>query len=394
MKLFWKIFWVFLAWRLILLLPLIFGSHFVPVQPNSAMYTMWAYTRPYFPVGSFLLYSWANFDGVHYLTIVGSGYLYGADGRFFPLYPMTSALVSFWGGRGAFMGFQEFLSAFFLSNEAFLLALYVLYKLIRLDFDKKTAWWTIVLLLVFPTSFFFGAVYSESFFLLLSVLVFYFLRTRKLWLATLATMLLLTTRITGLCIVPVMLYYIFQDEITLLVKRKRFIFKHFWRKLAMTATLFLGIAIFALYCQLAWKDALFFIHAQMHVVPGRSSAVVLFPQTLFRYIKILTTVSHTQFVWWISLLEFTSFFFGTMLLIVGFFKKIYPAYLIYSILSFLFITASGTFAGLGRYVMILFPLFIAFALVKNPYIKIAYIVVSFIALLILTLFFAQGYLVA
>lgn len=394
MKLFWKIFWVFLAWRLILLLPLIFGPHFVAMQPNSVMYTMWAYTRPYFPVGSFLLYPWANFDGVHYLTIVGSGYLYGADGRFFPLYPFVSAAVSYFGGRGAFMGLQQFFSAFLLANGAFVASLYFLYKLIRLDYDKKIAWWTIVLLLVFPTSFFFGATYSESFFLLLSILVFYFIRTKKMWYASIAAMLLLTTRVTGICIIPIMLYYIFQDEITLVLKRKKFVVKNLWRKLGMTAILPIGIGIFALYSLLAWKDALFFIHAQMHVVPGRSSSIVLFLQTIVRYLRILVTVPHTQFVWWISLLEFASFFFAATLLVVSYFKKINMSYLVYSLLSFLFITASGTFAGLGRYVMILFPLFITFALVKNKYVKIVYIIISFVALLILTLYFAQGYLVA
>jgi hypothetical protein len=55
---------------------------------------------------------------------------------------------------------------------------------------------------------------------------------------------------------------------------------------------------------------------------------------------------------------------------------------------------NGTFSGLPRYVMVLFPVFIGFALTKNVYLKIIYILISLTGLFFLTAFFTQGYFIA
>lgn len=92
---------------------------------------------------------------------------------FFPLYPF---LLRACGDTE----FTRALAGVIISNVSFLLALYFLYRLTRLDFPEDTAWSTVWIVAFFPTAAFFGAVYTESLFLLLLLLTFYAAR-RQNW---------------------------------------------------------------------------------------------------------------------------------------------------------------------------------------------------------------------
>lgn len=389
-----KIVLIFVIWRILLFLPLLFAQHTIPWQQNSAQYTLWAYVRPYTPVSSFLLYPWANFDGVHYLTIANYGsYEHGSDGRFFPLYPFLVHAITLAFGKVAIFGSVVFFTSFLVSNIAFLLALIMVYKLIVLNFSEKIAFQTIFLLLFFPTSFFFVSIYSESLFLLLTVLIFYFLKKKKFFFATILSMALLVTRVVGIAIIPILIWeiiYLDRKIFNNFQKNKLNILKNIGL-IILTPLALLG---FIWVNQHYWGDPFFFIHAQEHVVAGRTAGVIFFPQTMFRYIKILFSVPYSHFDWWISLLEFTSFIFTAVLLVYAYIKKIPFSYIIFSLLCFLLPTQSGTFSGLPRYTMILFPIFIAFALVKNKYIKIIYCIIGAFAMFLLLAFFSKGYFIA
>ena len=389
-----KIILIFVIWRILLFLPLVYAQKYIPLQHDSIQYTLWAYVRPYSPVSSFLLYPWANFDGVHYLTIANYGsYEHGSDGRFFPLYPFLVHALTLAFGKVAIFGSVVFFTSFLVSNIAFLLGLIMLYKLIVLDFSEKIAFQTILLLLFFPTSFFFGSIYSESLFLLITVLIFYFLKKKKFFFATILSMALLVTRVVGIAIIPILIWeiiYIDRKIFHSFQKNKLHILKNIGL-IALTPLALLG---FIWVNQHYWGDPFFFIHAQEHVVTGRTAGLILFPQTMFRYVKILVSVPYSHFDWWISLLEFSSFIFTAVLLIYAYIKRIPLSYFIFSLLCFLLPTQSGTFSGLPRYTMILFPIFITFALIKNKYIKIAYYIVGAITMFFLIAFFSKGYYIA
>lgn len=391
-----KIILLFFIWRVLLFLPLLFASAHIPQQQNSIQYTIWAYTRPYFPVNNFLLYPWANFDGVHYLTIATDGnYFHGSDGRFFPFFPFVVRAITLILGKGVLFGPIVFFTTFFVANAAFLASLIMLYKLIRLHFEENTALQSICLLLVFPTSFFFGSLYSESTFLLLSVLVFYFLAKKRFLLATVFSMALLVTRVVGIAIIPILIWEIISYDKTIFTKKEFFKNKmKIVQNILLIALIPLGLLGFMWFNQHYWGDPFFFIHAQEHVVVGRSSSVVFFPQTLFRYAKILLTVPLSHFDWWISALELFSFVFTAIFLIVGYIKRLPVGYILFSLLCFLIPTQSGTFNGLPRYTMVLFPLFLAFALIPNKFIKIVYCIAGILALFFLLAFFSKGYFVA
>lgn len=393
---------LFLVWRLFLFLPLSYAQTHIPMQHDSRQYTLWAYAGKYPPVSSYFIYPWSNFDGVHYLTIAGDGgflnpfgYQHASDGRFFPLYPLLISFTTFLIGYGLPFGPQVFFSAFFLSNFFFLLSLILFYFLIKLDFSENTALTAIILLLCFPTSFFFGATYSESLFLFLSLATFFALRKRLLLVASISAFFLVATRVVGVVIIPIVLYEMWKDDYVLIFKEKKKIsIWQFLGKLIFSLLIPFGLILFALYNWYQWKDPLFFIHAQEFVGDGRSTGIVLFPQTIFRYIKILITIPHFQIQWWVSLTEFASFFFGLIFLFVAYRKKVNLGYILFSLLMFFIATENGTFSGLPRYIMVLFPIFIGFALTKNVFIKIIYAVVGLIGLFFLTAFFARGYFIA
>ncbi len=145
--------------------------------------------------------SWARLDGLVYISIADGGYTYTARENgvtgFFPLYPLLIRLVSIVTGDPISAGLL-------ISHAAFFAALVLLYRLCLHEFnDRHAAARTIFYIAAFPTAFFFSAVYTESLFLLLSVLVFYAARHRRWLIAIAAATLASAARIQGVILVGV-----------------------------------------------------------------------------------------------------------------------------------------------------------------------------------------------
>lgn len=380
-----KIFIWFLTWRLLLFLPPLFAaSLYLSYRPDAPYTNMWYFIKPYFPVENPLFYPWANFDGVHYLNIAGHGYTTNA--RFFPLYPLLILLVSFLFGKGIPYGALQFFTAFFISQLFFFLSLVAFNKLLAFDYKKNIVERTILFLLLFPTSFFFAAIYTESLFLFLTILSLYFARRRKWLFASLCGMLLTATRVVGIAILPALMYELWTTE-----KNKKVVLKKSFSLFLVP----LGIIIYAIYNFFIWNNPLHFWVSQGTLGNSRSVfGVVLPPQTVIRYMKILTTLPLIQFEWWIALLEAVVFALCCLLLFIAWKKKVRASYLVFAALAFLIPTLSGTFSGLPRYAIVLFPIFIALALTKNKYITIIYAIIAPLLLFMLLMFFSRGYFVA
>lgn len=322
----------------------------------------------------FSLSPWGNFDGVHYLTIAKTGYT--TEGNFFPLFPLFIRFLS--------PIFGDFFAGLLIANLSFLIALIFLYKLIMLDFSSNIAKQSIIFLLIFPTSFYFGAIYTESLFLLLIVSSFYLARRNNWVLSSFLAIFASATRLVGIFTLPALLYQYVKKE------GLKFSFKLF--SLFLIPAGLMGYAVFNFY---KWGDAFYFIKAHGNLANSRSvDSVVLFPQTIFRYFKILTDLPLTQYEWWIAFLEVSVFFIVSILLFMVWKKNIRREYLIFSILAFLLPVLSGTFSALPRYVITLFPIFIALALIKNKLLKWSYVIISPVILFILLMFFSRGYFVA
>jgi len=348
----------FIVWRILLFIFPLFSS-FIPLK-----------NKYIFPQSI-----WGNFDGVHYLNIAGNGYTNNA--RFMPLYPLMIKSLSLF-------GFSQFIAGLFLSNLFFLLSLFVLYKLIKLDFSKNIIILVTIFILVFPTSFFFGAVYSESLFLLLILLSFYFARQKNWLLAGIFAGLSSATRIVGIIMFFTLLveFYLQKEKISL-------------KNLLYIAIAPVGTIIYAIYNKVKWGSFFYFLQAHGELGNSRSTnKIVLFPQTIYRYLKILLTLPTKQFEWWIALLELVMFIFCLSILYIAWRKKVRPSYLLYGLGALFIPASSGTFSGLPRYIIPIFPMFITIALIKNKIFQTVYLVISLILSIILLMFFSRGYFIA
>ena len=144
---------VVIIWRLALLLLAWLGFRFLPLREDFLGGGSPEYLKAPW------LWSWANFDGVHYLVIARQGYCQFQQ-AFFPLFPyLIRYLTGFLGNYLA--------SGLLVSHLALLAGLFIFYRLVRLDFSDSIARRSVIYLLIFPTSFYLGSVYTESLFLVL-----------------------------------------------------------------------------------------------------------------------------------------------------------------------------------------------------------------------------------
>ena len=159
-------------------------------------FTMWGSPSPFWD-------AFVRFDSGWYNGIARSGYAYVPGGRsniaYFPVYPLLMRLVGRLFGRSAG---SFYLAGIVVSWAAFIVAALVLYRLARLDVPARRAERAVLLLTIFPFAFFFGVVYSESVFLLATLLAFYLFRTRRWILGGLSGAVATATRVNGVMMLP------------------------------------------------------------------------------------------------------------------------------------------------------------------------------------------------
>jgi len=137
-----------------------------------------------------------RWDAGWYIRIARDGYGSYGSAAFFPAYPLAiRAVWSVVGGDGL-------APALLVSNAAFFLSLLLFHQLTSDEYDLATARRAVVLLAAFPTSFFFLAPYSESLFLLFSILAFREARRDRWWSSAMAGASAAFTRSTGIALLP------------------------------------------------------------------------------------------------------------------------------------------------------------------------------------------------
>jgi Dolichyl-phosphate-mannose-protein mannosyltransferase len=176
-----------------------FAANVVFPAYQREQFTMFGRTSPFWD-------TFTRFDSGWYYGIARTGYDAStavAGGRsniaFFPVYPMLMRHVGRLFGRTAG---DVYLGGIVVSWLSFVLAMIALYYLAKLDLPARRAERAVLLTAIFPFAFFFGVVYSESTFLLFTVLAFYLLRTRRWVLGGLAGAVASATRVTGIMMWP------------------------------------------------------------------------------------------------------------------------------------------------------------------------------------------------
>lgn len=373
-----EIFKLVFGWRVLILLFAVIAIYTIPLRER--------FTYQNSSIGPNNIFSmWANFDGGHYLDLAQYGYGYqhktDMDYAFFPIYPWLIKSFNF---------FNSYLfSGLFLSHLALILSLYFLYKLILFDENAKIAKSAIQFLIIFPTAFFFGSVYTESVFLLLSVLSFYFARKNNFFLSSVFAGIASATRLAGIFIFPAIVYeYWLANDKNL---KKALNPSIVWLSIAP-----LGLLSFMKFQVIKVNDPLFFVNLQSNFAQRTTDKLILLYQVFFRYFKMLIFVDHTDPLFFTVMLEFLSACLLVFILIF-FIKKMRFSYWIYCLLSFLVPSLTGTFMSLPRFVLVLFPVFIFlskwFSNMPKIYTKI-YFILCIIFTLISVVLFTRGYFVA
>ena len=386
----WKILVSFLA------LPAVF---FLPLNKGFIPSVSFRVNIPY------IIWIWGNFDGVHYMEIARNGY-HNFQFGFFPLYPFVIQLIN--SGRDYGFFFPYLFIGQVISILCFFLSLFVMTKLLELDGKKRIVNIFLLSIFLFPTSFFLGSVYNDSLFLFLATTCLYFARKNKWFLSGIIGGLATLTRLNGLALfffvlieyiesfrnetnsksfgqIPKFLYGLLKKSFSL----KEILNKRIW-------SIFFIPGAFALYLSFVnntygnWN----FVFSSMSIWKQDKTTFPL--QVFWRYFKIIFLHPTLQINYWVALAELFFVFFYIFLLIF-LFKKIRFSYLLFFALSIVIPSLTGTFAGMPRYGLHLYPFFLGIAILlygKGKIYKILYFTISITLMIFCISLFTRGYFIA
>jgi len=332
--------------------------------PNQS--TMWGRPSPFWD-------AFTRHDSGWYFDIARNGYDAAgavAGGRsniaFAPVYPLLMRYVGRVFGRAPG---DLYLGGILVSWVTFVAAMVVLYRLAALDLPRRRAERAVLLTAIFPFSFFFGAVYTESTFLLFTLLAFYGFRTRRWALGGIAGAIATGTRVTGILMWPALAWIAWRSVAPTKPDR-----------LAASAALAVATLGFAGYCAyiysltgqpLLWATALTRWGSGYH--PGGapwSAPVDLLRRLLTHPYAFLATEPMALYD---TLYGVTALAFAAAIPFVW--QKLGAAYGLFMVVNLYVPLSSGTFEGLGRYCSVLFPAFIWLASIRSRFVYASVVVV-------------------
>jgi MFS family permease len=286
-----------------------------------------------------LLGMWAGLDSWSYMRITEHGYETPFNPKksetfgFFPLYPLLASIVGFCVG-------SAFLGALIVSSLAFIIASYLLYRLVVFEYDEPTARRSVWYLYLFPTAFILSAIYPESLLLMLSIGAFYAARLNRWWLAGLLGFLAALSKSTGVFI-TIALGLMYLQYIAYSWRRIR------WSVFALALPA-LGTLALMLYEYFLTGD--FFAYSHVQQIWGHHL------RNPFLYILGTFKGEPTD-----SVINAIGVVIALLILVCGR-KKIAQPYWVWTFFLVLLVPAAGVMVGSLRYMAGLFPLTIILAL--------------------------------
>lgn len=386
LKTFLKIAGVFLIWRVLLFLISGLADNFLAYLPSFPYFDsiLLDYNLPRW------LYSWANFDGVHYLRLIRFGYhgdLYIQ--AFFPVYPLIFKFINY-------VINNLLISSLIVSNISFLLFLYFWYDLIKDEISKAVAFWSTATILLFPTSFYLVSSYTESTFLLFIILSFWFARKKNYLATALFIALASATRVTGILVLPAIIIGIifknfkFGDSIKIINIKKHL------KPILITCLGSLGLFSYMYYLYKEFGDPLYFFHVQAEFGDGvRQESLVSYPRVIWRYIKILLTARPFDWKYFSYVQDLIAGTVGLAIIVYSA-TKTKISYVVFALLAFFLPTLTGTFSAMPRFILVAFPIYIVLGIwaEKSKIFRYTWFTLSGILLVLNIVLFIQGYWIA
>jgi Gpi18-like mannosyltransferase len=292
-----------------------------------------------------------QWDSEWYFKIVTDGYQYNGDQTvqqnivFYPLFPMLARAIAKIGGLAPAD------ALLLVSNVAGLLAIVMLFKLVREEFGDQLALATTALLSFFPASVLLSAGYTEPLALLLIVSFFVALNRKHYLSAALLAGLAAATRSTGILLLPVFLWEMWLNR--------------FQKPLLPTLLPYVvlatsGIWLFMIYLWCAFGNSLAFADGQLAFHEGTTLTTRLFAALK---LEPFTRMMLNDWNPWGQASWFTLLF--VVLLVLGWFR-LRSSWTLFAMAVLLlpYLTLSGGPAGfvsMSRFNLVSFPLFVVLA---------------------------------
>lgn len=320
---------------------------------------------------------WNVWDGPHYLSIAQNGYqTNGVEANFIvflPLYPLLIFIIKH------LLQIDFLPASYVVSFLSSILLATLIYKLTVLDFPKKVAIYTVLLIFIFPTSFFLYIPYTESLFILLCAAVFYLLRRKYYWLSFLLTALAGLTKISGLALVPAILFEVCADKNINKIQKIVFLFSGFLISIS-------GFLVYLFLNHYYWGNFFQFTIFEKQnwytiFAPFGDGLISAFRSIFWRQGMERLFLGYVQ----IGL-----FVFG-LLTSIYVLIKVRFSYGIFMFVSLWFAYSMSFWLSMPRYVLSMFPLFIPLALLCSKYVffRFIWILFSLIGLIFFSLSFIQ-----
>lgn len=380
----------FLGWKALIIFFAFVATFTLPMN-----FVFTPHDRIHYP---YIVYVWGNFDGEHYLNIVQSGY-FPLQQAFFPFYPLITRFIA------SLIDYKYLTAGLFVSHIAFVFVLFIIWKLLILDSNKKLFYFLLLVLLLYPTSPFYGAVYNDSLFFFFATLCIYFGRKQKWILASSVGALATLTRLNGLALFFYLLFeYLYKSELapkskkqfldlikkTISVTKIKYFFTKYVYAIILIPLAFLAYLLYVQHTQGDWN----IVFSSMKIW---NQDKIIFPlQVVWRYLKIIFTDTSFSTIYWVAVIEFLFVVWYSIVVIYSY-TKIRFSYWIFMTLSFLIPSLTGTFSGMPRYGLHIYPFFLSVAIFLSgkPFaIKTLYFFISIVLMFIVVMFFTRGYFIS
>jgi len=347
---------------------------FSPIRPAVAE-NLWGTIPVETGVEGGLLGVWMRWDGIHYLRIAQNGYSEDVLTAFFPLYP----LLSRWAGM--LLGGSDLAGLLAVSRMSLLMALFFLYQLTYQYFDENTAKKAVIFTVLFPTSVYLFGPYPLSLALMFSLAAVWFALQKKWLLVTVAGLL------AGLT---------YGATVPLAVGLGVIAIQQAWkgtRRLVWFNLVAAGGAPFGTALFLAWRISRGFSDysaIQLQYWSRIAQPPWMIVQEFERFIIAYTGDADG----WVNL---TLFLLASVLTIRAF-KRIPLALWVYQVAMLILFCSNTTlsipFCSIGRYLLLMFPLYIETALlVEKRWARLITLTVFlFAALFLAMVYFMWGWL--
>lgn len=379
----------FVLWKIMIFIFAFIATFLLPLQLKFTPHvTEYGRLLPYY------VWIWGNFDGHHYLSIASHGYE-DLKQPFFPFFPITIRSVS------ELLHIPVLPAAIVVSYSASLGAFFVVRKLLRLDgFGNSKLFWLILFL--YPTSFFYGAIYNDALFFLFACLTILAGRQRKWAWAALWGAFATATRLNGLAlffflIVEYLIGQLSIEKSWKLITLQKIVtskeLKTIWQsKVWFVTSIPFTFISYLTYIQIKFGDWRTLFTAMS--VWNQNS--MTFPINVFwRYMKIFYYVSPHLITYWVAVIEVMAILFYCFIFIFTF-KKLRLSYWIFIVIAILIPWLTGTFQGMPRYALHLYPLFLGMTIFleqRSLPARTVYFLLSTSLLLIILTLFTRGFFI-